>query len=290
MEPADDLQRLASDLSSSATALLETAYRLLRGACDRGSPDAERMAASVVGAQPSMGSMWNLAAAALVDRAALDRIYQRAARAPAAIARYATGLAGDPATVRRVVTCSSSAAVASAITAIHTAHPIAVRCAESRPGCEGRDLARSLAEIGVAVELVTDAAIGADLGEGDVVLVGADTVAPGWFVNKVGTGQLCAAASLACVPAYVLAGREKFLRPSLAEVVPLRQGDARDVWSEPSAGVSVSNPLFERVPLDRVAGVVSDAGLLAGEMVGMACESVIDANAADRLRRVVLSS
>jgi translation initiation factor 2B subunit (eIF-2B alpha/beta/delta family) len=290
MEPADDLQRLASDLSSSATTLLDTAYRLLRDACDRASPDAERMAVSVVRAQPSMGSMWNLAAAALAGRPALDRIYQRAARGPAAIARYVSVLAGDPATVRRVVTCSSSAAVASAIAALHAAHPIAVRCAESRPGCEGRALAASLAEIGVAVELVTDAAIATDLGEGDLVLVGADAVAPGWFVNKVGTGQLCAAASLACVPVYVLAGREKFLRPSLAEILPLRDGDAREVWSEPSRGVSVSNPLFERVPLDRVAGVVCDAGLLAGEMVGMACEPVVDASAADRLRRVVLSS
>jgi translation initiation factor 2B subunit (eIF-2B alpha/beta/delta family) len=282
MEPADDLQRLAADLSSSATALLETAYRLLRDACGRGVPDAERMAASIVRAQPSMGSMWNLAAAALAGREALDRIYQRAARAPAAIARYTTGLAGDSAAVRRVVTCSNSAAVAASIRAIHASRPIGVRCAESRPGCEGRDLAASLAATGVAVELVTDAAIAAGLGEADLVLVGADAVAPGWFVNKAGTGQLCAAASLACVPAYVLAGREKLLMPALAGVVPLRQGEAR--------GVSISNPLFERVPLDRVAGVVTDAGLLAGAMVGMACESVVDAKAADRLRRIVLSS
>jgi hypothetical protein len=41
--------------------------------------------------------------------------------------------------------------------------------------------------------------------------------------------------------------------------------------------VDVRNPLFERVPLDRVAGVLTDAGLLAGDMIAAACASSLPA-------------
>jgi translation initiation factor 2B subunit (eIF-2B alpha/beta/delta family) len=289
MQPADDLHRLASDLSSSATALVGTAYRLLRDARDRGREEAEGMAVAVVRAQPSMASMWNLAAASLGEPAALDRIYQRALRAPSAVARYVGAAMGAPA-ARRVVTCSNSAAVASAVRALHQTTPLVVSCAESRPACEGRTLAASLAAEGVTVEVLTDAAIAVGLGPGDLVLVGADAVADGWFVNKAGTGQLCAAAALASVPAYAVAGREKFLTSRLAAILPLRDSHPADVWRDAPSGVSVRNPLFERVPIDHVAGVFTDAGLLAGDMIAAACETVVDSHAADRLRRLVLSS
>jgi translation initiation factor 2B subunit (eIF-2B alpha/beta/delta family) len=291
MHPADDLQRLASDVTSSATALLEPVYRLLADARREGPERAALAAAAVCRAQPAMGSVWNLAAAALGDREdALDRLFQRALRAPAAIGRFALDLLGDGAAIRRVVTCSRSAAVEACIGTLHARQPVTVRCAESRPRCEGRALAGALAALGVRVELFTDAAVAEDLGPEDRVIVGADAVSAEWFVNKSGTGALCAAALLAGAPAYVLSGREKLVSADLARALRLREDDPAAVWPDAPAGVAVRNPLFERVPLDRVAGVISDAGLLAGEMIGTACEAVVEPTGAARLRRVVLSS
>ena len=292
MQSADDLQRLAADVTSSATALLERVFHLLADARRAGPNRVEEMAAAVCRAQPAMASAWNLAAAALSDRDdALDRLYQRAARAPRAIGRIAADLLLEAAGPRRLITCSRSAAVEACIEALHERRQsLIVCCAESAPRYEGRALAAALAARGIHVELFTDAAISNDIGPDDVVVVGADAVATQWFINKSGTGALCAAALLCGTPAYVAAGREKLIAPDLAGALELREDDPAAAWPDAPPGVSVRNPLFERVPLERVAGVLSDAGLLAGAMVGEACEAVVEPAAAARLRRIVISS
>jgi translation initiation factor 2B subunit (eIF-2B alpha/beta/delta family) len=275
----DQLRRLADDVTSSATALLDMAYAVLQTARLAGPDEVARVAVAVCRAQPSMGALWNLAAAALEDDAgATERLMLRARRAPGAVARQAATLFGPATGTRRIVTCSRSAMVegclrAFALDAGAAAGHFSVMCAESRPGLEGRALAASLVSEGLDVEVVTDAAIGADLRAGDVVLVGSDAVSPHWFVNKAGTGQLCAAALLASVPAYVVSGREKLVRPEIAAALTLRQHDSGEVWADPPPGLTVRNVLFERVPLAHVAGVLTDAGLLAGDMVGAACEA-----------------
>jgi translation initiation factor 2B subunit (eIF-2B alpha/beta/delta family) len=154
-----------------------------------------------------------------------------------------------------------------------TGGEFSVVCAESRPGLEGRALAAALASDRVAVAVVADAAAAADLRAGDLVLVGADAVAADWFINKTGTRPLCAAATLAGVPAYVVAGREKFVPGPLARRLTLRAHDPADIWRDPGPGLVVTNALFERVPLDHVAAVLTDVGLLAGEMVRAAGEA-----------------
>lgn len=273
----DGFDRLARDTTSSATTLFSSAETLLRDARQRGQDALRAAAERVVRAQPSMGAMWNLAAAALGGEAIFERFAARAKRAPEAISRVAARLL--EADTRRVVTCSRSASVELVIGAMK----VPVRCAESRPGLEGRALAEALARASVRVTVVSDAAIASDFAPGDVVLVGADAIAPEWFVNKVGTGQLCAAAMLAGVPAYVVSGREKCIPQVLATSLPLREDDSRLMWENAPDGVSVSNPLFERVPLDRVSGVITDSGMLSGDMIGSVCESTLPPDAASAL-------
>jgi translation initiation factor 2B subunit (eIF-2B alpha/beta/delta family) len=120
-----------------------------------------------------------------------------------------------------------------------------------------------------------------------VVLVGADAIAAEWFINKVGTGALCAAALLAGVPAYVVAGREKCVAPPIAGVLALRADAPSTLWPDPPPGVRVVNPLFERVPLERVAGVITDAGLLTGDMVAAACDASLPAETVRALAYLV---
>jgi translation initiation factor 2B subunit (eIF-2B alpha/beta/delta family) len=221
-----------------------------------------------------MGAVWNLAAAALDDGDLFDRLVRRAARSAASAARHAAHLLRED--TRRVITCSRSAAVEACIRAL--ACPTV--CAESRPALEGRALAEGLARDGLSVTVVSDAAIASGLAPGDVVLVGADAIAADWFINKTGTGQLCAAALVAGVPAYVVSGREKCVPRSMAPELSLRADDPASIWPDPPRGVRVESTLFERVPIDRVAGVITDAGLLAGGMIAAACEGVVPAPAA----------
>jgi translation initiation factor 2B subunit (eIF-2B alpha/beta/delta family) len=264
---------LADDRTSSATVLFAVAETLLREARAAGAGHVRAAAAQVCDAQPSMGGLWNLAAAALDDDAALfERLAAQARRAPDAAARFACGLLRD---VRRVVTCSRSAVVERCVRALG----VPVICAESRPGLEGRALAAALAHDGLPVTVVADAAIASDLRSGDVVLVGADAVSARWFINKTGTLALCAAAEAQGVASYAVAGREKCVAEAIARRLTLRDDDPRTLWSDPAPGVAIANPLFERVPVERVAGIITDAGLLAGDMIAQACASVVPARA-----------
>jgi translation initiation factor 2B subunit (eIF-2B alpha/beta/delta family) len=261
---------LANDRISSATVLAARAESLLRDARERGQADVRHAARQVCEAQPSMGSLWNLAAVALdSDPIPFNHLAARARRSPIAVARYAVALLQGEA--RRVITCSRSAVVETCVRALR----VPVLCAESRPRLEGRGLAAALAADGIPVTVAADAAIASDLRVGDVVLVGADAVAADWFINKTGTGQLCAAAHLAGIAVYVVAGREKCVSSELARLLRLGMDDPAALWPDPPQGVRVVNPLFERVSLDRVVGVLSDVGLLAGDMVRSACEATV---------------
>jgi translation initiation factor 2B subunit (eIF-2B alpha/beta/delta family) len=276
----DDVQRIAADARSSASLLFGDAVRLLRAARQRGEDDLGRTAIRLCRAQPAMGAFWNAAAAALAPSPdLLDALEARARRAPAAIARLAVDLFANDGTAGplRLITCSRSGSVEACIRALADERDIVVACAEGRPGMEGQALAGALSATGLHVELFTDAAITAAFETGSVVLVGADAVTAGWFINKVGSGQLCSAALLAGIPAYAVTGREKFVAEPIAERLVLKEGDPRDVLEWDATLVMVRNPLFERIPLDRVAGILTDAGLLAGDMVAAACASSLPA-------------
>jgi translation initiation factor eIF-2B subunit delta len=160
---------------------------------------------------------------------------------------------------------------------------VRVSCAESRPGGEGREEAAALAAAGLEVEFLPDAALGLALAEAQAALLGADAVAPDWFANKVGSGPLAAAATVGGTPVYVLAGSEKLVGRELAALMSLPEAAADSVWPEAPPHVRIRAPLFERVPWDRVAALVTEAGVLSGRMVGEACEGAARQVRAHRL-------
>ena len=271
---------LGEDRQSSATALLPSAITLLRDARRQGDTSLREVGRALCLAQPCMGSIWNAVATALADPgnpAALDDFAARASRAPTAIGRLASGWltlrAPDAAAGLRLVTCSSSGTVRASLRALAARGPVRVACAEGRPRYEGRSLASGLAQDGLAVELFTDAGLSTVVARADGVIVGADAIATDWFINKCGTGALAAAATAANVPVIIVAGRDKFMTPALAARLRLVDGSAGEVWQEAPAGVSVRNPYFERVPVDLVSQVITEAGILAPELVPDACAS-----------------
>jgi translation initiation factor 2B subunit (eIF-2B alpha/beta/delta family) len=251
------LAAIAADASSGATALVLRAVALLRAVA--GEPALlGRVAAAVQGAQPAMAGFRTAAAVAIAaadPTRELDRLAARIRRAPQAIAAFA----GPLIQLRRgggtltVVTISHSASVEHTLVEVGGREPLRVRCAESQPGGEGAGLAAKLVSEGIVAEVYADTAIAAALESADAVVVGADALAAGAFVNKAGTAGLTALAQIRGVPCLVLAGREKILP---AEVFGRLRLPLREVQT---GVVARREQVFERV--DGVsATVVTDGG------------------------------
>ena len=266
------IEQIAGDRESGASEILVSAIAILRDALT-GREDVGEVVHLLRLAQPSMAPMWSAGEAAMTGN--LERFAKRVEHAPRAIRRFAidlleTGL--PPGSPLRIVTLSYSGTVAQVIEGLVRRRPVQVACSEGRPALEGRRLASRLCAAGASVTCFSDAAIGHGLEGADALLVGADAVAPGWFLNKSGTWMLAASAALRGVPVYVLAGREKFIAGGQASHLSIRVGPPAEIWPEPDAGVAVLNPYFERTPLELVSAVVSDAGVLGLHDIAQMCE------------------
>lgn len=147
--------------------------------------------------------------------------------------------------------------------------------AESRPLLEGRRMAADLAEGGIDVTLIVDAAVASFADEADAALTGADSVLEdGSFVNKVGTRNLALAAADSGIPLYVVCDSFKLdVRGLLGEPAVLVEREPEEVASG-LAGVEVRNPYFEVTPGHLVTGFITEEGLVEpgkvrGKMAGM---------------------
>lgn len=285
------IQGIAANRVSGAAGLLDEAIAILRTALARDvaiSP----LARAVCRAQPSMAPLWNASVEALAsrqDRERFERFASRVARSSSALARFARDHfpAAGRSTPLHLVTLSASRSVQTALTTIREQQPLRVSCSESRPALEGRRLATSLADTAVSVICYADAAIAQALADADAVLFGADAVGPHAFLNKSGTRMLAAAANLQGVPVYVMATRDKFASPALWDRLTIRQGAPGEIWESPPPGVDIRNAYFEPTPLDLVTAVISDAGVLGGDMVPSLCASLADPPALDALAELI---
>ena len=174
------------------------------------------------------------------------------------------GLVPAGGTVATVSTSESVRAVLAA--AIRNGTECSVVVSESRPSNEGIEFGTSLPAWGIPVTLVVDAALPGLVERTQLVLVGADAVSEGDFVNKVGTYPLALAAKEAGVPVYVAALLDKFIAEG-ARGRPDRVWDPSEVMAAPPPGVTVENRYFERVPLSLVEGIITEEGILGAEEV-----------------------
>jgi translation initiation factor 2B subunit (eIF-2B alpha/beta/delta family) len=263
-----EIEAIAADSTSGATALLSRGIAVLRRASSPG--EREEAARLLREAQPAMAGF---ATAARVARAqadpggALERLSARIERAPGAIAALGAPLLTldrrpDP---LRFVTMSRSLAVERTLVAARALRGITVSCGEGRPALEGRGLADALASQGIDVEIYTDAGLSAALPGAQAVVVGADAIGPELFVNKVGTAAICALATSAGIPVYVLAGREKILTAEDFSGLQLRTGPNHEPWPDAPGGIAVRNPYFETISLQHVTAVITDAGTIAAQ-------------------------
>jgi translation initiation factor 2B subunit (eIF-2B alpha/beta/delta family) len=178
-----------------------------------------------------------------------------------------------------VLTYSHSTSVRLALwRAVAEGRRFAVACSESRPANEGVALARALADRGVPVHLMVDAALFGWLERASLVLVGADAVTAAGFANKIGTRPLLEAARRAGVPAYVLADSTKWLPAPVARFWRVRPESPGEIATLRRPDLTVDNRYFDTSPLSLAAGLVTADGVSR------------PASVRDRLRRAHVST
>jgi len=270
-----DLERwLAVDMSGPAPALRAALLGWLRAA-QQAQPTlalVHQLAARALEVADTGLARGDAAAAlrtALVQSCEAERNDLVAARR--AVARQATALVTERG--GWIATLSSSGAVRDAVLeAQRMGREPRVLVAESRPLCEGRALAATLAAVGVPVWLVVDAALPLLLSQARMVWLGADAVTDQGAFNKLGSFAAALSAREHSVPVYALAERRKFL-PAGTPALRIVEMPADEVWEDPAPGVQPRNVYFERVPLPLLRGVVvEDAVLPPGEAAALARE------------------
>jgi translation initiation factor 2B subunit (eIF-2B alpha/beta/delta family) len=155
-----------------------------------------------------------------------------------------------------VLTHSRSSVVEKILISAYRKVPFHLIVTESRPNNEGHLLAESLAEQGIPVTFIVDAAAGTI--HPDMVLVGADAVTPSHVVNKIGTVLLAAK-----FPLYVACTTHKFT----SEDVEIDEEDPHEVLAHAHPRITVKNYYFDRTPLHMVTGFVTEKGILSAEKV-----------------------
>ena len=161
-------------------------------------------------AQPAMAPIWNVCQAALAAQhagreavvTACREFVIRMERAVGGVARHALALIPDGSVV---ATHSASEAVFESFRwAREQKRQFRVLATESRPQCEGVELAERLRATGIETEIVIDAAMAQTMELASVAFVGADSISPSSVVNKVGTRLLALAAHEAGKSLYAL--------------------------------------------------------------------------------------
>jgi translation initiation factor eIF-2B subunit delta len=158
-------------------------------------------------------------------------------------------------------TYSSSSTVQSAIEDHFAAGAwFRVIVSESRPGNEGARLAWALAARGVPVTLGTDAWLLGAIEEEGLLIVGADSLLPTVWVNKIGTRALAARARDRGVAVACAADTSKFLPAALAALPRSYERDPAEIASDPPPSLVVVNPYFEEIGWDALDLLVTERG------------------------------
>ena len=165
----------------------------------------------------------------------------------------------------RIITYSSSGSVTSALIKTKEAgKDFSVIVSEGRPMLEGKKIAFKLAEKGVPVKLVIDAALPHYVRKTDMVMVGADWIADDYFINKIGTDALARVASVEEIPFYVIATSNKILSESFKLEIE-DSHPVSEVLDEEIKGITVENPYFEEISTEFVTNFITEEGFLTIE-------------------------
>ena len=238
-----------------------------------------RISKTLIDAQPAMAPFFHLANILLLaaeDRQDLETMKRAVREAVQSFLLHLRDsgeqiarIAGELIDVNsRVLTHSYSSTVLKTLTeAWRRGKPFEVICTESRPNYEGLQMAEKLGESKIRVQLQIDSAAPYRMKEVDLVLVGADCLTPLGLVNKVGTYGLAVSARERKVPFYALCGTEKLLGAGMTKGFRILKKDPKEVWPYPAKGVEVLNFYYDITPLDFLAGIITEEGMIPGSEI-----------------------
>ena len=163
--------------------------------------------------------------------------------------------------------CHSSAALKIMETAWSQGKKIKVYATETRPRFQGRITAHKLAQIGIPVTLIADAAARYFMNEVDRVIVGADAVsANGAVVNKIGTSLIALAARESRTLFFVAAETYKFSPETMfGELVKIEERDSSElipISERKHRNISVANPSFDVTPPEYIDLIITERGII----------------------------
>jgi translation initiation factor 2B subunit (eIF-2B alpha/beta/delta family) len=278
------LKDVQADVHSGATEIARKAVQCLNafadeehGSADTFWKDIVGLGKAIISAQPCMASVFNLVNHVLlaVEPARIHsdiRALQSATRDSANqflraseaalenIAQHGQGLITPNSTV---FTHSSSNTVGGILRqAVRQGKGLSAVVTESRPFCEGREMARYLGQQGIQTKLILDAAIAHYIEEADIILVGVDRISEENFVNKVGTLAIAMAARQDQIPLYLACESSKFL-PAAFIPPGQRFENPEESTHEEWQNVELVYSFFEEIPNTYVTGVITEEGILS---------------------------
>jgi translation initiation factor 2B subunit (eIF-2B alpha/beta/delta family) len=278
------LKDLRADVHSGATEITRKGVQCLNAFGEEIHSSAEiywkdlvGLGKAMIATQPSMASLFTLVNHVLLAVEPLRhqtqvKTLQNATREGAhqfmrtsdaaleSIAQHGQGLITPNSTV---FTHSSSNTVGGILRqAVRQGKGLKALVTESRPYCEGREMARYLGQQGIHTRLILDAAIAQYVKEADLILVGVDRVSEETSVNKVGTLAIAMAAKLGQVPIYIACESSKFLPAAFAppeEILNNSEESTQEEWQN----VELVFSFFEEIPNSYITGVITEEGILS---------------------------
>ena len=147
---------------------------------------------------------------------------------------------------------------------------INVICDETRPRGQGASLSVwEMQQENIPVKLIPDVASGFLMSQGkiDKVVIGADRIAKGGVVNKIGSFMVAMAAKQHDVPFYVAAPLSTFDFEASIFDTEIEERDGDEVRYYGGAricpeGTEVINPAFDITPKEFITGIITENGII----------------------------
>lgn len=204
------------------------------------------------------------------------KIYDEDIKTNLAIGKYGSKIIDDGDTVLTHCNAGALACVdyGTALGVIRSAFnegkDINVICDETRPRGQGARLSVwEMQQEGIPVKLIPDVASGylMSIGKIDKVVIGADRIAKGGVVNKIGSLMVALAANHFNVPFYVAAPLSTFdFDSSVFDTVIEERSPSEVIYYGGSRicpeGTEVINPSFDIVPSELIAGIITENGII----------------------------
>lgn len=204
------------------------------------------------------------------------RIYKEDMEMTRAIGKHGAAIVDDGDTILTHCNAGALACVdyGTALGVIRAAYyegkKIKVVCDETRPLGQGARLSVwELQMEKIPVKLIVDSAAGylMQRGEIDKVIIGADRVAEGGVVNKIGSLMVALAARRFNVPFYVAAPKSTFDRENSIHDTIIEERSSDEVLYYGGCRIApkhtqVINPAFDIVPSDLITAIITEDGII----------------------------